>query len=126
MTVVTESPERVVQAVSQHLNTGDLEGMLALYEPQAAFVPEPGATVSGTEAIRGALAQFLALKPTIEGEVQKVVQADDTALVVYRWSLKGTAPDGESVAMKGTSTDIVRRQPDGRWLVLIDDPFGTE
>jgi ketosteroid isomerase-like protein len=46
------------------------------------------------------------------------------ALVLNRWSMQGEGPDGP-VAMSGTSTDVLRRRPDGTWGVLIDDPWGA-
>jgi uncharacterized protein (TIGR02246 family) len=125
MTTVPDSPERVIELFSQRMNCGDLEGALALYEPDATFAPEPGTLVSGLEQIREALTQFLALEPTIGGEIEKVLAAGDTALVVNRWSLEGTGPDGRPLTMNGRSADVVRRQPDGRWLILIDDPWGA-
>jgi ketosteroid isomerase-like protein len=52
------------------------------------------------------------------------VEAGDVALVVNRWSLRGTEPDGAPVEMRGSSADVLRRQADGTWLVLVDDPWG--
>jgi len=119
------TPEQAVELFSRAMNDGDLEGALSLYEPDATFSPQPGQSLTGHAAIREALAGFFALRPRITGEVHKVLEAGDTALVMNRWSLEGTGPDGEPVAMEGTSADVVRRQPDGRWLVLIDDPWGA-
>ncbi len=38
---------------------------MQLYEPGASVTPEPGTVVTGTDAVREALSEFLALKPTI-------------------------------------------------------------
>jgi len=119
-----DSPEQTVQLFAQYLNNGDLDAALALYEPHASFVPEPGVVVSGLDAIRAALEGFFALRPVLDGDIQRVVQADDTALVVNAWKLSGTLPDGTPVQQSGTSADVLRRQPDGQWLLLIDDPWG--
>ena len=118
------SPEETVQLFAQYLNSGDLDGALTLYEPGASFLPEPGTVVSGLDAIRAALQGFFALRPVLAGDVQRVVRADDTALVVNAWKLSGTLPDGTPVQQSGTSADVLRRQPDGQWLLLIDDPWG--
>lgn len=125
MTTATDSPGWVIELFAERMNSGDLEGALALYEPGATFAPQPGTLVSGLEQIREALTQFFALEPTINGEIEKVVAAGDTALIVNRWSLEGTTPDGQSLTMEGKSADVVRRQSDGRWLILIDDPWGA-
>jgi uncharacterized protein (TIGR02246 family) len=117
-------PYAVVEELGERLSVGDVDGALALYAEDAAFAVRPDEVVRGGEAIRAALAQFAALEPTMEGEKVKVLETGDTALVVNRWTLRGTMPGGEPVEMAGTSADVLRRQDDGRWLVAIDDPWG--
>jgi uncharacterized protein (TIGR02246 family) len=119
------TPEAVIERFSRLLAEGDLDGMIALYEPDAAFAPQPGETVAGHGDIRTALGAFLAVKPRMEGDVQKVITTGDTALVANRWKLTGTQPDGTPVEMAGTSADVLRRRPDGSWGILIDDPWGA-
>jgi uncharacterized protein (TIGR02246 family) len=97
---------------------------MALYEPDATFAPQPGEEVKGREAIRLALDLFTALKPRMRGEITKVMTAGDVALVMNRWQLEGTQPDGAPVEMGGHSADVLRRAPDGGWRILIDDPWG--
>jgi uncharacterized protein (TIGR02246 family) len=123
MTATT--PEATIERFSQLLAAGDLESMVALYEPDATFAPQPGESVSGREAIRAALSGFLAVKPRMTGRIEKVLRAGDTALVANRWSLIGTAPDGQPVSMGSTSADVLRRRPDGSWGIVIDDPWGA-
>ena len=120
-----ETPEQAIELFSRCLNTGDFDGALSLYEPDAAFVPQPGVVLTGLDAIREALAGFVALEPAITGRIAKVIRAGDTALVTNAWKLTGTQPDGQAIALEGLSSDVVRQQPDGRWLVVIDDPWGS-
>jgi len=117
-------PYAVIEQFAECLSAGDVDGALALYADDATFVVRPGEVVRGGDAIRAALAQFAALEPEMEGEKVKVIEAGDTALVVNRWSLRGTTPDAQPLEMAGTSADVLRRQDDGRWLVAIDDPWG--
>jgi uncharacterized protein (TIGR02246 family) len=118
------SPVQVIEHFGERLNRGDLDALLDLYEPEAAFVPEPGTLVRGLDAIREALKGFLALELRISGEIQSVVETGGLALVLNSWRLEGTDPTGGPVEMSGVSADVVRRQPDGSWRVLIDDPYG--
>jgi uncharacterized protein (TIGR02246 family) len=118
-------PEATIERFSELLAKGDLEAMLDLYEPDAAFAPQPGETVTGHEEIRAALESFLAVKPRMEGTIEKVLEAGDTALVANRWRLSGTTPDGSGVEMAATSADVLRRRPDGSWGIVIDDPWGA-
>jgi uncharacterized protein (TIGR02246 family) len=118
-------PEATIERFSTLLAEGDLDALLELYEPEAAFAPQPGETVTGREEIRAALESFLAVKPRMEGTIEKVLVAGDTALVANRWQLSGTAPDGSAVQMAATSADVLRRRPDGSWGIVIDDPWGA-
>jgi uncharacterized protein (TIGR02246 family) len=118
-------PQATIERFSELLAMGDLEAMLELYEPDAAFAPQPGETVTGREKIRAALESFLAVRPHLEGRIEKVLQAGDTALVANRWRLSGTAPDGSPVELAATSADVLRRRADGSWGIVIDDPWGA-
>jgi len=99
---------------------------MALYEDEAAFQPQPGVALVGSDQIRSGLSGFMALNPkiTFQGTTDVVISGD-IALVSNNWRMTGTAPDGSEVADDGLSADVVRRQSDGSWLVLIDQPRGT-
>ncbi len=85
-----------------------------------------GQLARGAAEIREALAGFVALKATLRSEAQRLLEADNVALYTGRWSLRGTDPSGEAVVMSGESTDVLRRQPDGRWLIALDNPWGAQ
>src|SRR5215510_2174749 len=118
----TTTPEALMRAFTDLVHAGDLDGLVALYEPAAVFEPRPGVVVEGPDAIRRELSDLLALRPVMVAETVEVLQADDVALVVNDWTLTGTAPDGSEVRQGGRSADVVRRRPDGSWFVLVDKP----
>lgn len=119
-------PEEMHRLFAEALNAGKMDALLALYEPGASLVPQPGQLVTGTGGIRQALGAFLGMKPTIQLETRKVVQAGDIALLYGKWTLKGTGPDGKPVSMAGQSTEVARRQPDGTWRYVVDNPYAVE
>lgn len=118
------SPQEIDALFEKELNAGSLEGLLALYEPDATFTVEPGKIVSGTAGIREALAGFLALKPSISLKPKVLGNAGDVALVSSAWVLKGTGPDGKPLELTGNSAEVVRRQADGTWKFVVDNPWG--
>ena len=124
--ISARTPEDTHKLWADRCNAGDLDGLIALYEPGAVLMPQPGQTVSGHASIREALQGLLALRPTFSGEFQRALQAGDLALVFTRWTLNGTAPDGSHVSLSGQTSDVVRRQSDGTWLFAIDNPFGGQ
>ena len=122
------SPEEMVTAWEKTMNSGDIEGVLAFYEPDAAVVlpKDQGGAVKGQEAVRQMLDQFLAMKPTFTIILHRATEAGEVALIVGDWSLEGTGPDGSAVAMSGRFRDVLHRQGDGNWLIAIDNPFGDD
>jgi uncharacterized protein (TIGR02246 family) len=119
-------PEQLDELFAEALNSGKLDALVALYEPQATLSPQPRQFVTGTKPIREALSGFLAMKPKINLNPKTLAMADDIAFTSAKWELTGTAPDGKPVNMAGQSAEIARRQPDGTWLFLIDSPWGLE
>ena len=90
------------------------------------LVAQPGTLARGSMELRTSLGQFIQLKPTLRTQTQSVVEVDDIALYVGRWTLHGVDPSGQGIAMGGESSDILRRHHDGRWLIAIDNPWGTK
>lgn len=121
-----QDPLDVVAQLVTAMNACDLESALTLFESGASFVMKPGVVVNGTAGIRQALEGFMALKPTLTIEAQQIVAAGDVAQYCARWSMKGIDSTGTSVQLGGRSSSILRRQLDGRWLFLVDNPWGTD
>jgi ketosteroid isomerase-like protein len=120
------SPAALMELFAARAAAGDLAGLIELYESDAIFEPEFGATVVGHDQLRMALPEFLALHPQITYTTEPdVVCVGDIALVTNFWTMVGTAPDGSEVREGGTSADVCRRRPDGSWGVLIDQPRGV-
>lgn len=113
-----------IDAMTDAFHKGDIDGIMRTYEPGAVVVGEPGAPVSGTPALRAMFAGFIAAKAHFTFLGHDVIQAEDIALHLTPWRMAGVAPDGTAVEASGLSVAVLRRQPDGRWLMVVDDPFG--
>jgi ketosteroid isomerase-like protein len=81
--------------------------------------------VTGTAAVRDSLAGFLAGNPRMTLTARVVAQSGELAVTSAKWELAMTGPDGKPAQMSGESVEVVRRQPDGTWRVVIDLPFGV-
>jgi uncharacterized protein (TIGR02246 family) len=119
-------PADLDRLFEQLLNAADLEGLVALYEPNASLTLMRVHEVTGTSAIREALRGLLASRPRITiASVRVVAQTMDLALVSAEWRVTASGPDGKPSNTSGSSIEIARRQADGRWLFAIDKPFGV-
>jgi len=51
------------------------------------------------------------------------VEADDVAFFTLKWDIRGTSPEGEAIHVSSYDGNVVKRQPDGSWKTVIDNPF---
>jgi ketosteroid isomerase-like protein len=88
---------------------GDVDGMTALYEPDAVLDSGDGRLVRGRQAIRAFYAGVVAMGRKYEfGDQRAAIVSGDLALTSTRTT------DGSMTA------EIARRQSDGTWLWVID------
>ena len=123
---MARGPIDTVHQLVAAINSADLEGAVALYEGSAVLMSPEGVPARGTAELRAALGGFIAMKPRLESQAERVFESGDLALYLGRWTLRGTDPGGKAIEMAGESTDLLRRQADGRWLVVIDNPWGVK
>lgn len=116
-------PKDMNGAFAEAVNSGDLEQVLALYEPDAVLAPRPGERARGLGEIRAALHELLSLGGEMESRNVWCIQAGELALLRGEWRLRGTAPDGSPLELASPTAEVVRRQPDGSWLYVIDHAF---
>jgi uncharacterized protein (TIGR02246 family) len=118
-------PEQMHGLFEQAFNAGDIEALMALYEPDAALVPQPGAIAEGSAAIRESLRWFLDRAGRISLATKLVLRVGELAYLANHWSLTGgTMPDGSPAELGATTAEVARRQPDGTWLYVIDNAWG--
>jgi len=122
----TATPEQVLESIVTGINSGELDSLMPLYESAAAFVPHPGVLAHGAPGVSEALTGFISMNGELDLEVTRVLEVDDLALVVGVWSFDGTGPDGEPVHLEARNADVLRRQEDGTWRFVIDNPWGTD
>jgi ketosteroid isomerase-like protein len=88
---------------------GDVDGMVALYEPHAVLDCGDGRLRRGSEAIRRFFAEQVASGKKFDfGDQRLAIISEDLALTSTR------LPDGSVTA------EVARRQGDGTWLWIID------
>jgi ketosteroid isomerase-like protein len=122
--MTAKTPQDVHRLFAERFRSGDLDGMMELYDPEAIFLTQEGEIVAGADAIRELLSGFLQLADTFALEHEHAFQSDGVALLRDAWTLKGRDPDGNPVEMADRTAGIARRQPDGGWGIVVDNPWG--
>src|SRR3954468_24609208 len=95
----------------QSFNAERVDGLIALYEPDAALIPQPGTVAEGIDAIRESLRWFLDRRGRISPEPKLFLRVGALAFLANRWSLTGgTIPDGSPAELGATTAEVARRQ----------------
>jgi uncharacterized protein (TIGR02246 family) len=120
-------PEDCDRILLDALQEGDIETSVALYEPDATLFSKSGEVMMGHDAIRANNAALIALKPTFHVEYIVSTMNGDGSIATTRMKarLEGTRPDGRPVRSALHTLEVLRRQGDGSWRYVIDDPFGS-
>jgi uncharacterized protein (TIGR02246 family) len=105
-------PEDLTRLFVERANAKDAAGIAELYEENAVMAYPPGQQTVGREAIRELWEKILPQVGRFEPEPPLLT------LVSGDIALTSTPPkDGA-----GARAQVVRRQPDGSWLRLLDQP----
>jgi uncharacterized protein (TIGR02246 family) len=116
--------QSTIDAMTSAFAAGDIDRILSTYESGAVVVGEPGMPVTGMPALREMFERFVALDPKFTFIDHEVVEAGDIALHLNTWKMEGRLADGTPVEQGGLSVVVLRKQVDGRWLMVIDHPYG--
>jgi enoyl-CoA hydratase len=117
------NPEELSRLFAERASTGDLDGLLELYEEEATLVGPDGEPVSGAEAIRERLEALLALSPRFEAGAAQALISGEVALLSNRWRMSFASDGGGARSgFEAASTELARRDADGYWRYAIDDP----
>lgn len=107
------SPNMFFTEFVSRARDGDLEGLVALYHPDAKAFFEPNKPSIGHDEIREDLRKLLETPREFTGEGQReTLVMGDIALT--------SAAIGDRV-----TAEVAQRQPDGTWLWIIDHPNFT-
>jgi ketosteroid isomerase-like protein len=105
-------PEDLTRLFVERANHRDAAGLAALYEEQAVMAYPPGSQTVGRAAIQALWEKVLANAPHFGPEAPlPTLISGDIALTAT------VAKDGA-----GARAQVARRQPDGTWLRLLDQP----
>lgn len=115
--MAASKPQDIHRLFLDAFNRGDADAIASLYESNALLVTGNGPAV-GHDAIRNAYRHILAHGVRMELKTHTVLESSEgLAMLHANWIYYL----GEN-AVVGLSTEVVRCQPDGSWLFVIDEP----
>ena len=124
---MTEDQTKVLDAITtmtEAFQTGDIDRVMASYESQATVLFEPQSPVSDPAALNAMFTGMAAINPIFTYGSHEVIVQGDIALHLSPWTMQATTPDGQQMTQSGLSVAVLRKQPNGDWLMVIDNPHG--
>lgn len=127
LSVSARQPDDLSRILVQALETGDIETSVALYEPSAVLFSKSGRTMTGLDEIRKNNAALIALKPKFNIVFIKFTLSGDGSLATNRMkaTLSWQDAEGKPVEASVDTLEVARKQEDGSWRYIIDDPYGS-
>ena len=124
--MLPRNPEDWPSVFEQNLNAGDLEAIMTLYEQDAHFVARSGEILVGRDRIREVVAGLIQAKTKMQSRVVKAIILDNVALLYT--DFQGTTVDaaGTMIEVRSNAIEVLRRQADGTWQLIMGDPNGRD
>jgi len=114
----------LVQTMTAAFEAKDIDAVMTTYEPRATVMFEPGQATTDAASIAAAFQEATMISPHFKFSGHDVIVQGDIALHISPWVMTGTLPDGQEIAGEGLSVAVARRQEDGSWKMVIDNPYG--
>ena len=121
----SSAPQALVETMTAAFQRGDIDAVMQAYEDGAQVLFDPATPVEGNAALRAAFTDMASLNPVFTYSGHEVIEAGDIALHIAPWTMAATLPDDTAVEQRGLSLAVLRRQADGTWKMVIDNPHGA-
>ncbi|MFI7019193.1 YybH family protein [Streptomyces sp. NPDC050164] len=128
-----KTPAQLLEFLGERIKAKDVDGIIALHEPEAAIVDYDGSIVRGHKEIREFYVEWFKSDPVLTVNPRQTVLAGGkrtgekvrgrTAAIMGDYSLEQTGPDGTRESFTGSFCDTVQEQPNGTWLYVQDNPY---
>jgi len=106
------------------VRNGDVKTAMTCFDNEAVYIGKDGKPISGMDNIEKVITELCKMKPDIKVyEHQMAPVGNDMMYWLDKWRMTATGPDGKPFEMKGASANMMRRNADGHWLWLVDNPF---
>lgn len=115
-----------IESMIQSFNNKDIEGVMASYETGALVIFEPETRVTDFKILKEMFLGAFSINPKFEyPKGHEVFINGDTATHIAPWIMNGTAPDGTKIKQSGLSVANLKKQQNGKWLLIFDNPHGS-
>ena len=114
-----------VEKMTQAFHNKDIDGVMRSYETNAQVVFEPQKPITNATELRNMFLQTFQINPKFVYSGHEVFVNGNFATHFAPWTMTGEAPDGTLIQQNGLSVAVLRKQANGEWLMIFDNPHGS-
>ena len=124
MTVEQQNVLNAIQRMTKAFENKDIDEVMSCYEPNSVIVFEPESPIFDTNTLRKLFTEMSMINPVFTYSGHEVFISGDIATHIAPWKMTAKAPDGTQIKQSGLSVAVLRKQENGEWLIVIDNPHG--
>ncbi|WP_159025725.1 DUF4440 domain-containing protein [Aquimarina sp. Aq78] len=124
MTTEQKNVLRTIEKMTEAFQNKDIQAVMTSYEPNAVVVFEPEAPISDARVLQEMFTKMSMVNPVFTYSGHEVFITGNIATHIAPWKMTAKAPDGTEIKQSGLSVAVLRKQKDGKWLMILDNPHG--
>ena len=125
---ITQQEQAVLQTIERMtlaFHNKNIEAVMSFYEPEALVIFEPEMPIKDPVELRAMFTNAFVINPIFTYSGHDIFVYGDMATHIAPWTMNGQAPDGTKITQTGLSVAILRKQENGEWLIIFDNPHGN-
>src|ERR1041385_6814590 len=115
-------PDEIHPLFQDAFNLRDVEALVSLYEPHAILIVG-GKQITGRENLKAAFHSMLTAGVRMRLTTRSIIESADGLAILHGERAVQRATSEDQVTTYGISTEVIRKQPDGTWLFITDEPY---
>jgi ketosteroid isomerase-like protein len=115
---------KAVEELKAAYQSNNIERVLSCYGPGAVVLFDAGKSTQDISALKQKFQYIFMINPVYEFTGVDITISGDVATYLTLWKMSGKMPNGTPVNQSGLSVIVLKKQPDGRWMTIIDNPHG--
>ncbi len=124
MKVEQQNVLNTIKRMTTAFQNKNIDKVMSCYEPNAVVVFEPESPVSDATVLREMFTGMSMANPVFTYKGHEVFINGNIATHIAPWKMKAKSPDGTEINQSGLSVAVLRKQKDGNWLMIFDNPHG--
>ena len=124
MTEEQKKVQNAIEKMTTAFQNKNIAQVMTCYEPNAVVIFEPESPTTGFKILEDMFQKMSSINPKFTYSGHEVFIAGNIATHIAPWKMTGKTPEGVEIKQSGLSIAVLRKQKNGEWLMVLDNPHG--